>query len=563
MEIDKRKIGIWLGGLVLAILVGWFVPFMKCDNADANFGRFYDGTVTRDSVWMNIATFDTLGYEANADSVWFIRYFRTTVIDTSKLSGAGNAGTAHYTQGKRAFDGTNYGEYTVKIRWKTQTKYFTKPENYTVFPESLSKVGTVSGSVGSVTGAVGSVSSAVNINSNSDITAIKGQTDKLAFSTGDSLTKIDRSDLATLGIASVSGAVGSVTSNVNINSNSDITAIKGQTDKFVFSTGDSLTKIDKSDLATLGVASVSGAVGSVASGVTVSTNNDKIGYALTTTERTAIAESIVTSRGVMQRYNKDAGDSAYVKNAGTGASAAEIWGYSGAITLTDTIPKVYAVNAGASDPDTTAKYVWTYSSRTLTSGSGTGTYEVKIITKQSSDSSEIVGATVQVLNSTQSSTIGLLSTGSNGDATFALDADTFKVRMYKPGWQFVVPETAVVSNDTTITYYADIFNPGNPPSADLCRVYGWIKDINNLPVVGAKVEAKVKIAPLRFGSIVISPYYKIATTDSDGYWYLDLYPNIDLTPNNTKYQFFIYSPAGTILNLAATVPHQGSWELSF
>lgn len=244
-------------------------------------------------------------------------------------------------------------------------------------------------------------------------------------------------------------------------------------------------------------------------------------------------------------------------------NASAVWSYSGNITLIDTIPKVYAVNAAGSDPDTLANKVWTWPSRTLTSGAGSGAHQVKIIAKQSSDSAEIVSATVQVLNGTQTSTIGLLSTGSNGDAIFALDTDTFKIRMYKPGWQFTVPQIAIVSKDTTITYYADLFNPGNPPSASLCRVYGWIKDINNLPIAGAKIETKVKIVPLRFGSVIISPYYKVATTDSDGYWYLDLYPNSDLTPTDTKYQFFMYSPSGTILKLETIVPDQASWELSF
>ncbi len=215
------------------------------------------------------------------------------------------------------------------------------------------------------------------------------------------------------------------------------------------------------------------------------------------------------------------------------------------------------------DPDSVANHVWIWSNRTLTSGAGTGASQVSIITKQSSDSAEICGAQVQILNLTQTSTLGLLSTDASGKAAFALDNDTLLVRMYKPGWIFNVPETLIVSGNTDTIYYADPFDPGSPPSADLCRVYGWIKDIQNLPLSGAKIEASIKAVPLRYQGVVISPYFKSATTDSDGYWYLDLYPNSILSPDATQYEFLIYSTQGTILRLKAVVPEQSSWGLSF
>ena len=91
---------------------------------------------------MNVATFDTLGYRINADSVWYWRFFRTTLVDSTILTGAGTR-TGYYITGRRAFDGTNYGEYNVHITWKVQGKYFTKPESYTVFPDSVTGVGRI------------------------------------------------------------------------------------------------------------------------------------------------------------------------------------------------------------------------------------------------------------------------------------------------------------------------------------------------------------------------------------------------------------------------------------
>ena len=210
-----------------------------------------------------------------------------------------------------------------------------------------------------------------------------------------------------------------------------------------------------------------------------------------------------------------------------------------------------------------ANYVWNYSTRTLTSGAGSGANSVVIKCKNSSDSSAVAFAQIQVLDSTESSTTGLLTSDSQGRGFFALDDGIYCVRLYKPGWQFTVPETLKVDGDEDTTYYAEVFDPGSPPQASLCRVYGWVYDINNQPMVGTKIEASIKMIPLRYQNLVISPYYESAVTDDDGFWYLDLYPNSVLSPSDTKYVFHIFSPSGTILRLETEVPDLASWELQW
>lgn len=210
-----------------------------------------------------------------------------------------------------------------------------------------------------------------------------------------------------------------------------------------------------------------------------------------------------------------------------------------------------------------AYYVWNYSTRTLTSGAGAGANQVIIRCKQFSDSSSVAFAQIQVLDSTESSTIGLLTSDSQGRGFFALDNGIYCVRLYKPGWQFTVPETLMVDGDEDSTYYAETFDPGEPPQASLCRVYGWVYDINDQPMVGTKIEASIKTVPLRYQNVLISPYYKSTLTDENGYWYLDLYPNSVLSPSDTKYIFHIFSPSGTILRLQTEVPDQTSWELQW
>jgi len=245
-------------------------------------------------------------------------------------------------------------------------------------------------------------------------------------------------------------------------------------------------------------------------------------------------------------------------------SAEKVWSFSNPITLTDTIPKVFAVNAGSSNPDTIANHVWSWSTRTLTSGTGTGANQVTLIIKDAADSVTVLnGVQVQVLNQAQTSTEGLLTSNSLGQAIFSLNNATYKVRLFKPGYVFAVPESVIVAGTTGKTFYGSAFNPGTPPSPALCRVFGYVKDINNLPVVGAKIEALIKTVPLRYQAVLISPYYKTTTTDANGYWFLDLYPNSILNPNNTKYLFGITVTSGAILKLESSVPNQSSWELSF
>ena len=210
-----------------------------------------------------------------------------------------------------------------------------------------------------------------------------------------------------------------------------------------------------------------------------------------------------------------------------------------------------------------ASSVWNYPVRTLTSGAGSGANGVVIRCKSSSDQSPVALTQIQVLDSTESSTLGLLTSDSQGRGFFALDNGTFCVRLYKPGWQFTIPETLKVNGNEDTSYYAGAFDPGNPPLPNLCRVYGWIYDIKNQPVAGAEIEASIKMVPLRYQNIIISPYYQSSVTDDDGYWYLDLYPNSILNPSNTTYNFNLFSPSGTILKLVIEVPDQGSWELQW
>jgi hypothetical protein len=309
---------------------------------------------------------------------------------------------------------------------------------------------------------------------------------------------------------------------------------------------------------------------SLVNDVTVSTNNDKTNYQLADdaiTSAKIAANALTNSKIAINAIGADqlAGDAAkevaestwYADTSGVWNGAQNRFGYWNAQR------QVGGSVGGSCDTIPIARYTWNYVIRTLTSGAGSGANSVIIRCKQSSDSTNIAGAQIQVLDSVENSTIGLLNSDSQGRGFFALNNGTYCVRIYKPGWQFTVPETLTVNGNEDVIYYADVFDVGSPPQASLCRVYGWIYDINNQPTVGAKIEASIKSIPLRYQNIIISPYYKTTTTDDEGFWYLDLYPNSALDPSDTKYIFFIHTPSGTILKIETTIPNQGSWELQW
>jgi hypothetical protein len=207
--------------------------------------------------------------------------------------------------------------------------------------------------------------------------------------------------------------------------------------------------------------------------------------------------------------------------------------------------------------------IWNFPVRTLTQGAGSGVFGVVVRCQDSSDSAAVAFAQIQVLDSTENTTLAVLTSDSQGRGFFALDEGTYCVRLYKPGWQFTVPETLKVQQDEDTVYFAEAFDPGFPPQAGLCRVFGWVHDLKDQPMTEATVEAEIKRLPIRYQNLVISPYYRSTVTDHEGFWYLDLYPNSVLSPSGTMYRFRIFSSPGTILGLEVQVPEQASWELQW
>jgi hypothetical protein len=487
-----------------------------------------DTYLASDSIYLLVACYDTTIYPslANPDSVWFYRYFAGAVVDSMKVTSTIKTGIAA-TKIKVSNTSNATGYYSAFALVYKGGKKGAKTWNWKVGTDSITAVGRIQTN-----------------QDKSDYSIASGQI-------------IARAD-------SVTG-VGRITTNLD---KSNYQLASGQT----IARADSLVAVNRlwnnQDKNSYGLASgqVVARADSVVALNRLWNNLDTTGYLLSQSSLDAIWNEDTTGHTGTQfgaLFNREI--SLIDDNPWDNPKSDTAWGMGGwfADWWHDVNDDSGSGSGTGANPDTIANHVWVFPTRTLTSGAGTGANQVIIRVKQSSDSAEIVECQVQVLNKTQTSTLGLLSTNADGKAAFALNSDTLCVRLYKPGWIFTVPETLKVNGNKDTTYYGSFFNPGNPPSANLCRVYGWVKDINNLPLVRAKIQAKIENVPLRSGNALISPYFKETETDSAGYWYLDLYPNSSLSPDTTQYNFFIYGAGGTILKSKATVPNQSSWELVF
>jgi hypothetical protein len=194
-----------------------------------------------------------------------------------------------------------------------------------------------------------------------------------------------------------------------------------------------------------------------------------------------------------------------------------------------------------------------------------GNHLCSLYVLNSADSSAVSKCDIKILNSENNSAEGLWYTSSEGLAVFSLMNGEYNVAPFIPGYSFYgLPISLYIeSGPKSDTIWASKFDPGNPQTADLCRVYGWVYSAGYDSLTGVTVQAKVKQSPVRSGSIVISPYEKYTATDSTGYWYLDLIPNAHIIPEGTAYQFTIYYSSGTVVRKEVTVPDQTQWEFSW
>jgi len=197
------------------------------------------------------------------------------------------------------------------------------------------------------------------------------------------------------------------------------------------------------------------------------------------------------------------------------------------------------------------------------STTGGGTEPETLIVLNTADSTQIQGAVITVRTLDQSTVkVDGLATDVNGRRILELDAGSFYVAITANNYAPCTDTVAVASGGGTDTLWMTQFDPGSPENLDLCRVYGWVYDINGDSLSGIEITAEIPRSyhPVKYGNVVITPFSTSDTTDSSGYWHIDLIPSSDLS-GTAQYMFTVKYSSGVIYRTQTTVPDSSSWQL--
>ena len=194
---------------------------------------------------------------------------------------------------------------------------------------------------------------------------------------------------------------------------------------------------------------------------------------------------------------------------------------------------------------------------------GTGAYSTTIVAYDSVLQQSIGGVAMSVYNLSQTSLKAVVSSDINGQGRINLDADTHIVVATAPGFLFPPFDTVVIAGSQSDTVFGIHFHPGYAEVPELCRVWGYVFDIHGNPVIGGQVAAYLPSGVARISSIILNPTGIATTTDSSGYFFLDLFPSALLTPAGTPYEISISLDNGAILRRRLTVPQESTWQLTW
>lgn len=234
--------------------------------------------------------------------------------------------------------------------------------------------------------------------------------------------------------------------------------------------------------------------------------------------------------------------------------------------------------SGGNDSSSIARWVWNspHSNHTVSGtfgkyldaqlsglGSGSGAYACTLVAYDSVIHQVVPGAALAVRNAQQTSLYAATGTNIEGKSIVNLNSGSFAVIATAPGYLFAAPQTIEVSGPQTDTIFGFRFDPGLPSSPSLCRVFGYIYGVNRQPERNARISTTLPSGVARSGNLVVSPFAVSTTTDTLGYFFLDLIPSDSLVPNNAKYEFSITRSDGTILRQRVKVPASGSWQLTW
>ncbi|MCK5606856.1 hypothetical protein KAR91_33445 [Candidatus Pacearchaeota archaeon] len=175
----------------------------------------------------------------------------------------------------------------------------------------------------------------------------------------------------------------------------------------------------------------------------------------------------------------------------------------------------------------------------ITGGGGPGANVANILVNDIDTGLPIPDTFVKVTDATNILTIAKGYTNSSGIFPAGLDDGDYNVILRKAFTDFTVPETLTVAGSGTHTYEGSGFSAANPSASGTCVVYGWVTDIGGSPVKNAKIKATETIDSRFNDSNKIVKVTKTASSDSGGYFELELLRSSNLTHEGVKYRINI------------------------
>lgn len=194
---------------------------------------------------------------------------------------------------------------------------------------------------------------------------------------------------------------------------------------------------------------------------------------------------------------------------------------------------------------------------------GAGSYPVSLIAYDSANSMIVPGVRMSVFDVNLSYLAAVGLTGQQGGLQVNLNSGDYVVSCLAPGYIFDAYDTISISGTQTDSLMGYQFDPGAPGTPDLCRVYGYFYSVDGQPIEDVEVTASLIGNEIRKDNLLISPYKKSTTTDSNGYFYLDLIPSASLNPTGSQYMISAGYPAGTILKKTIIVPDNANWQINW
>jgi len=210
-----------------------------------------------------------------------------------------------------------------------------------------------------------------------------------------------------------------------------------------------------------------------------------------------------------------------------------------------------------------------------TGGDGGGSNTITVYAVDTSGTDEAKADTKLTVVNDAGSHVSAQWTNSSGYIAFKLDDGSYTVKGRKTGYVFSDYDLTVsgASTDTVLGYDIEVGTPGD---ADLSRVYGYLRDVSDNPLIGAVVTAsRVKGTNAVDSSgtgVIISANVASAATDTLGYFFIDLYRTgsyadttrgfYNISGQHDKKKVFdvkqLYIPDSGNVNLVDTLANRGN-----